>query len=195
MKPKITQLPLKTVLILAVSFFFLAQQGIYADDSTGKAGNETASFKLYDDMHSGITSFREGVLSIVDIKLFDQTQDISVYLNTSPIHFISPAEYTGETRAITKHKREKLIKFSSAFNQNIRSFVRLYETEMLFIESNNKYWIPVQEHTVNDFVKYNVKPGDNVSLRIVYLWIESFKDGSMEYGFFLQAFAEQKKSG
>ena len=86
-----------------------------------------------------------------------------------------------------------VLKFSSAFNENIKSFVGHYGHEMLFIENGNEYWIPVQKQTINDFGKYNVKPGDIISLRIVYLWVESFKDGSTEYGFFLQAFAEQKK--
>ena len=64
---------------------------------------------------------------------------------------------------------------------------------MLFVENGNEYWIPVQEQTLNDFTEHNVKPGNKISLRIVYMWIESFKDGATEYGFFLQAFAEQKE--
>ncbi|MFC1494084.1 hypothetical protein ACFL6W_02285 [Thermodesulfobacteriota bacterium] len=195
MKTKIAHWRLKTVLVLAGCFLILFQQGIYAGDPSGGAGKETDSFKLYDDMHCGITAFREGILSITEIKPFTSTQDISVYVKTRPIHFISPAEYTGETRKIGKFKKEKLLEFSSAFNQNIQSFVGLYESEMLFIENGNEYWIPVQEQTLNDFTEYDVKPGGKISLRIVYMWVESFKDGSREYGFFLQAFAEQKEQG
>lgn len=192
---KIKKLPgiLKTLIALMGVFLIFFQQGIYAGDST-EGGNEgTPSFKLYDDMYCGITEFRDGVLSVIDIKPFEPTQDISVYLNRKPIHFISPAEYTGETREIGKFKKEKLFEFSSAFNQNIQSFVGIYETEMLFIEEGNEYWIPIQEEAINDFARHDVKPGDSILLRIIYLWVESFKDGSNEYGFFLQAFAKQKE--
>lgn len=189
MNIKIVQWSLKTLVVLTVCLLIFFLQGISAGESPEKAGEENAPFKLYDDMHCGITAFREGLLSIVDIKPFTPGQDISVYINTRPIHFISSAEYTGVTREIAKFKKEKFLEFSSAFNQNIQSFVWLYESEMLFIENGNEYWIPVQEQTLNDFAEYNVKSGDKISLRIVYLWFESFKDGSNEYGFFLTAFS------
>lgn len=193
MNIKYLHLSLKTIMVLAVCSLIFLQQGIFAGDSPPGAGEETDSFKLYDDMHCGITAFREGVLSTIDIKPFAPTQDISVYLNSKPIHFISSAEYTGETREIGKFKKEKHLEFSSAFNPNIQSFVRIYETEMLFIEGGNEYWIPVQEKTIRDLARYDVKPGDKISLRIIYLWVEFFKDGTKEYGFFMQAFAKQKK--
>ena len=192
MKSIIIHRSLKIALAFA-GCFILIQQGICADEPPKKANRENAPFKLYDDMHCGITVFREGVLSIIDLKPFTPAQDISVYINTRPIHFISSAEYTGESRKIGKFEREKLLEFSSAFNLNIQSFVGLYKSEMLFIENGNEYWIPVHEQTLNDFAEYDVKPGDIISLRIVYMWVESFKDGSRGYGFFLQAFAEQKE--
>ena len=63
---------------------------------------------------------------------------------------------------------------------------------MLFLEKDREYWIPVQKQNVLDFAEYGIKPGDEILLRIIYFGFESFKDGSNEFAFFLQAFKERK---
>lgn len=191
MKIRFIHWDLSAIMGLVVCILIFDQSRINADESVRGTGEESPTFKIYDNMKCGISEFQRGILSTVNLRPFTENQKKSLY-SAKPVHFISLVEYTGKTRRIPEEKIETFLTLVSVRSKNIESFFKQYMSEMLFLENNQEYWIPVQEQNIKDFAKYGVKPGDNILLRNIYFGFEAFKNGSFEFCFFMQAFAEYK---
>ncbi len=93
--------------------------------------------------------------------------------------------YRGETRKISSAKKQHLDMLVTSFNVDPK-VIDLYRTEMLFMEGEDEYWLPVQARLIPFFEK-EMKKGEEV---ILYAeWVGAKKvGGKWEWVFIVQEF-------
>jgi len=74
--------------------------------------------------------------------------------------------YMGSTRPISEGKKENMKTWAGMFTASKETYIKAYESDVLFTEGGVEYWLPVQKQVIPYFDK-ELKKGDEVDLFII----------------------------
>jgi hypothetical protein len=103
----------------------------------------------------------------------DALEEAAIYLEFSPAYQHPsrvPMIYTGEFRQVPDLHQTMLSLWLGNVAPNLTEAQQkeLFKTEVLFTDSGNEYWMPIQE-PVLDYMKEEYKPGDEIGLYTLWL--------------------------
>ncbi|MGH9765859.1 MAG: hypothetical protein ACREAB_00375 [Blastocatellia bacterium] len=98
--------------------------------------------------------------------------------------------YTGQSRSIPQ-KRKELVKdwVTTTYGANREEYVKLFDTEFLFIEDSVEYWLPIQSQLIQP-LKDELKKGEEVILYVA--WIGARKESDkIDWVFLVNEFEKE----
>ena len=100
--------------------------------------------------------------------------------------------YTGQSRALSAKKREVIATWLKTYGPKNPEYSHLFETELLFTEGKEEYWLPVQAQVIPYF-EQELQKGENVNLYLV--WVGARRDsGKIEHVFLVNEFEKKDDS-
>ncbi len=100
--------------------------------------------------------------------------------------------YTEQTRTIAK-ERQEFLKIWGETYAGQKNYQQLYESEMLFKEGADEYWLPVQKPVMPYFTK-ELHKGDMVDLYIIRPGGIKKADKSWDWLFLVEEFQKPKEN-
>lgn len=91
--------------------------------------------------------------------------DDSLFLATTLLESKMKVTFTGKSRPITKEHKNFIATWTGMLNRP-KEYADLYQTEYLYKEGDDEYWLPTQEPITKYFVK-ELKEGDEITLFLI----------------------------
>ena len=101
--------------------------------------------------------------------------DDTMFLATNILETRAEVTFTGQSRKVSKARKFFLDWWAGLLNHP-KSYADLYETEYLYKEGNDEYWLPTQAPVTKYFDK-ELKPNDKMILFLISAGAYRGKDG------------------
>ncbi len=102
--------------------------------------------------------------------------DDSMFLANNELQSKVEVVFTGQSRPIIKARKTFITMWFGMLRANQKDYAELYESEYLYKEGSNEYWLPTSKPITKYFDK-ELKPGDKMHLYLISIGAYQGKEG------------------